>query len=96
MENNEQMTIRQALEVTKQILDGISVPVAMLDQIGAPLRAVAGGVPARPKTWRSAANGVISLKWWDWPEEKLAAAARILMSEDEYLLKKFAEEWKDE
>lgn len=39
MENNEQMTIRQALEVTKQILDGISVPVAMLDQIGAPLRA---------------------------------------------------------
>ena len=39
MENNEQMTIRQALEVTKQILDGISVPVSMLDQIGAPLRA---------------------------------------------------------
>ena len=61
-----------------------------------PLYCVAGGVPARPKTWRSAANGVISLKWWDWPEEKLAAAARILMSEDEYMLKKFAEEWKDE
>lgn len=39
MENNEQMTIRRALEVTKEILDGISVPVAMLDQIGAPLRA---------------------------------------------------------
>ena len=38
MENNE-MTIRQALEATKQILDGICVPVSMLESIGAPLKA---------------------------------------------------------
>lgn len=38
MENNE-MTIREALAVTKQILDGISVPVGLLEQIGAPLKA---------------------------------------------------------
>ena len=40
MENNE-MTIREALEVTKAILDGISVPVALMEQIGAPLKAAA-------------------------------------------------------
>lgn len=38
MEKNE-MTIREALEVTKAILDGISVPVGLLEQIGAPLKA---------------------------------------------------------
>ena len=36
---NEQMTVQQALEVTKQILDGICVPVAQMDSIGAPLKA---------------------------------------------------------
>lgn len=40
MENKE-MTVRQALETTKAILDGISVPVALLEQIGAPLKAAA-------------------------------------------------------
>ena len=40
MENRE-MTIREALEATKAILDGISVPVALLEQIGAPLKAAA-------------------------------------------------------
>ena len=43
MENNE-MTIREALEVTKAILDGISVPVALLDQIGAPLKAASDNI----------------------------------------------------
>lgn len=38
MENKE-MTVRQALEATKAILDGISVPVALMEQIGAPLKA---------------------------------------------------------
>lgn len=37
MENNE-ITILEALRVTKQILDGICVPVALLDSIGAPVR----------------------------------------------------------
>ena len=36
---NEEMTIRQALEITKGILDGISVPVSLFDSIGAPLKA---------------------------------------------------------
>lgn len=40
MENKE-MTVLQALEVTKAILDGISVPVALMEQIGAPLKAAA-------------------------------------------------------
>lgn len=40
MENRE-MTIREALEATKAILDGISVPVALLEQIGVPLKAAA-------------------------------------------------------
>lgn len=40
MENSE-MTVRQALEVTKAILDGISVPVALMEQIGGPLKAAA-------------------------------------------------------
>lgn len=40
MENKE-MTIREALETTKAILDGISVPVALMEQIGAPLKAAA-------------------------------------------------------
>lgn len=40
MENKE-MTVRQALETTKAILDGISVPVALMEQIGAPLKAAA-------------------------------------------------------
>lgn len=40
MEQNE-MTVRQALEVTKAIMDGISVPVALMEQIGAPLKAAA-------------------------------------------------------
>ena len=38
MENNA-MTIRQALEVMKQILDSICVPVSLMEQIGAPLKA---------------------------------------------------------
>lgn len=38
MENKE-MTILEALEATKGILDGISVPVSLLEQIGAPLKA---------------------------------------------------------
>lgn len=38
MENNE-MTILEALEATKGLLDGISVPVALFEQIGAPLKA---------------------------------------------------------
>lgn len=40
MESNE-MTILEALKVTKQILDGICVPVAQLDSIGGPLKAAA-------------------------------------------------------
>jgi len=40
MENRE-MTVPEALEATKAILDGISVPVALLEQIGAPLKAAA-------------------------------------------------------
>ena len=43
MENNE-MTIREALAVTKQILDGISVPVGLLEQIGAPLKAASDNI----------------------------------------------------
>lgn len=38
MENND-MTLLQALEATKGILDGICVPVALMEQIGAPLKA---------------------------------------------------------
>jgi len=38
MENNE-MTILEALEATKNILDGICVPVAQLESIGGPLKA---------------------------------------------------------
>lgn len=35
---NEEMTIRDALAATLGILNGISVPVALMEQIGDPLR----------------------------------------------------------
>ena len=38
---NEEITILEALKVTKKILDGICVPVAQIDSIGAPLKAAA-------------------------------------------------------
>lgn len=64
MENNE-MTIREALAVTKQILDGISVPVGLLEQIGAPLKAASDnlgimieGIDKAEEENNGAGNGV--------------------------------------
>ncbi len=64
MENNE-MTIREALAVTKAILDGISVPVGLLEQIGAPLKAASDnlgimieGIDKAEEENNGAGNGV--------------------------------------
>ena len=64
MENNE-MTIRDAIAVTKQILDGISVPVGLLEQIGAPLKAASDnlgimieGIDKAEEENNGAGNGV--------------------------------------
>ena len=38
---NEEMTILEAMKITKGIMDGICVPVAQMDSIGAPLKAAA-------------------------------------------------------
>ena len=51
---------------------------------------VAGGVPAkmiRYRTWHS-------VKWWDWPIEKLAEGIPVLISRDIEALILFDKEWK--
>jgi len=46
---------------------------------------IAGGVPARPIRRRFPDNTIdalLSLKWWDWPVEKLSANLRLIQSGD--------------
>lgn len=55
--------------------------------------AVVGGVPAVGIRTRWTAASVFRIKWWDWPLEKIAAAAEILMSQDASDLIEFDKRW---
>lgn len=56
---------------------------------------VVGGVPARQIRGRWTAAGVYSLKWWDWPLEKIAEAVPILCSARASELHEFSGRWSD-
>ena len=54
---------------------------------------VVGGVPAKVLKSRWSGSAAFSLRWWDWPLEKLAVAIPILMSGDVNELFEFNERW---
>ena len=56
---------------------------------------VVGGVPAVPIRTRWTASGVFRLHWWDWPLEKIAEAAPILMSREPSDLIEFDRRWRE-
>jgi len=56
---------------------------------------VVGGVPARTLRTRWAAMDLQDLEWWDWPLERIAEAAPLLMSRDADLLRDMARGWDD-
>ena len=55
MENNE-MTIREALEATKAILNDISVPIGLLESVGLPIMTAANNLNAIIKSIDEAAK----------------------------------------
>lgn len=57
---------------------------------------VVGGVPAVPIRTRWSASAAFRLHWWDWPLEKIAEAAPILMSREPADLIEFDRKWREE
>ena len=57
---------------------------------------VVGGVPAVPIRTRWSASAAFKLHWWDWPLEKIAEAAPILMSREPADLIEFDRKWREE
>ena len=56
---------------------------------------IVGGVPARPIRRRfsdSEIDQLLELKWWDWPEEKIARSIDVIQSGDLEGLKRAAED----
>ena len=56
---------------------------------------VVGGVPAVPIRTRWSASAAFRLHWWDWPLEKIAEAAPILMSREPADLIDFDRKWRE-
>ena len=56
---------------------------------------VVGGVPAVPIRTRWSASAAFRLHWWDWPLEKIAEAAPILMSREPADLIEFDRKWRE-
>ena len=56
---------------------------------------VVGGVPAVPIRTRWSASAAFRLHWWDWPLEKIAEAAPILMSKEPADLIEFDRKWRE-
>lgn len=56
---------------------------------------IVGGIPAKHIKYRfseSEIQKLLSIKWWDWPEEKIKANGHLLLSED---IQEFLESIKD-
>ena len=87
-----------------KIMSGVTIGDGAVIAAGAvvtkdiPPYSIAGGVPAHFKKARMDALSLATsgISWWDWPLEKLAEAIPILMSRNEYALKMFDENWRDE
>ncbi len=85
------------------ILSGVTIGDGAVIANGAvvtkdiPPYSIAGGVPARTKKARMEALSleVDGIRWWDWPDEKLAEAIPILMSRDYSGLMAFDREWRE-
>lgn len=44
MANQEKVTIREALEITAGILERITIPISMMDDVGMPVRSAIGNL----------------------------------------------------
>lgn len=42
----ERMTVEQVIEVTVKLLEGIRLPISMIDEVGAPIRAAVNNLNA--------------------------------------------------